>query len=149
MGITKNRQSEETIINMAKHAFPEKQVAKIRELTEGMCNVTYNILFQDGSESILKIASKDKRGNLTNESNLMRAEVSAMKMVAKHCSFKVADVQCYDSGNSICDGSYFFMEKLEGENLFLVKNKLSEEDDVESNYSTLCVCSKSFLFSKV
>lgn len=40
MAITKNRQSEETITCMAKRAFPNKQIAKIKELTEGMCNVT-------------------------------------------------------------------------------------------------------------
>ena len=45
MAITKNRQSEETISSMAKMAFPDKQIAEIRELTEGMCNVTYDITF--------------------------------------------------------------------------------------------------------
>ena len=36
MAITKNRQSEETISSMAKMAFPDKQIAEIRELTEGI-----------------------------------------------------------------------------------------------------------------
>lgn len=74
MAITKNRQSEETISNMAKMAFPDKQIAKIKELAEGMRNVTYDIAFGDGSESILKIAAKDRRGNTSNEVNLMQAE---------------------------------------------------------------------------
>lgn len=39
MAITKNRQSEETISSMAKMAFPDKQIAEIRELTEGMSQV--------------------------------------------------------------------------------------------------------------
>ena len=47
MAITKNRQSEETISSMAKAAFPDKQVAKIKELAEGMCNITYDITFKD------------------------------------------------------------------------------------------------------
>jgi len=38
MAITKNRQSEETIFGMARRAFPDKQIAVIKELTEGMCN---------------------------------------------------------------------------------------------------------------
>ena len=63
MAITKNRQSKETISGMAKRAFPDKQIAEIKELTEGMCNVTYDITFEDGSESILKIASKDRTNN--------------------------------------------------------------------------------------
>lgn len=53
MAITKNRQSEETISGMAKMAFPDKQIAEIKELTEGLCNVAYDITFEDGSESIL------------------------------------------------------------------------------------------------
>ncbi|MEE3352413.1 MAG: aminoglycoside phosphotransferase family protein [Saccharofermentanaceae bacterium] len=126
--ITKNRQSNDTISRMAKVAFPDKQVTEIKELTEGMCNVTYSIAFSDGSESILKIAAKDRSGNTSNEVNLMRAEVTAMKLVAEKCSFKVADVQYYDTSNTICDGNYFFMEKLEGDNFHFVKEKMSEEE---------------------
>ena len=76
--ITKNRQSDETITAMAKKAFPDKTVLKIKELTEGMCNVTYHVVFEDGSESILKIAAENTAGNTSNEINLMRAEVEAM-----------------------------------------------------------------------
>ena len=113
---------------MAKVAFPDKQVTEIKELTEGMCNVTYSIAFSDGSESILKVAAKDRSGNTSNEVNLMRAEVTAMKLVAEKCSFKVADVQYYDTSNTICNGNYFFMEKLEGDNFHFVKEKMSEEE---------------------
>lgn len=127
MAITKNRQSNETIAAMAKKAFPDKQIAEIKELTEGMCNVTYDITFEDGSESILKISAKDRRGNTSNEVNLMQAEINAMKLVAERCSFKVADIQYYDTGNTICDGNYFFMEKLKGDNFSLVREGMSEE----------------------
>lgn len=126
--ITKNRQSNDTISRMAKVAFPDKQVTEIKELTEGMCNVTYSLSFSDGSESILKVAAKDRSGNTSNEVNLMRAEITAMKLVAEKCSFKVADVQYYDTSNTICDGNYFFMEKLEGDNFHFVKEKMSEEE---------------------
>ncbi len=126
--ITKNRQSRETIINMAQKAFPDKQITEIKELTEGMCNVTYDIAFGDGSESILKIAAKDRSGNTSNEVNLMQAEVNAMRLVAGKCSCKVADVQYYDTSNTICDGNYFFMEKLPGDNFFLIRESLSEEE---------------------
>jgi fructosamine-3-kinase len=128
MMITKNRQSQETIINMAQKAFPDKQITEIKELTEGMCNVTYDIAFGDGSESILKIAAKDRSGNTSNEVNLMQAEVNAMRLVAGKCSCKVADVQYYDTSNTICDGNYFFMEKLPGDNFFLIRERLTEEE---------------------
>ena len=127
MAITKNRQSRETISGMAKKAFPDKKVVDIKELTEGMCNVTYDITFEDGTESILKIAAKDRSGNTSNEVNLMRAEITAMKLVSENCSFKVADIQYYDTSNTICDGNYFFMEKLQGDNFHLVKGDMSEE----------------------
>lgn len=126
--ITKNRQSQETIINMAQKAFPDKQITEIKELTEGMCNVTYDIAFGDGSESILKISAKDRSGNTSNEVNLMQAEVNAMRLVAGKCSCKVADVQYYDTSNTVCDGNYFFMEKLPGDNFFLIRESLSEEE---------------------
>ena len=127
MTITKNRQSGNTISVMAKRAFPDKQIAGIKELTEGMCNVTYDVAFEDGSECILKIAAKDRSGNTSNEVNLMQAEINAMKLVKENCSFKVADIFYYDDSNTVCDGNYFFMEKLKGDNFFLVKGDMSEE----------------------
>ncbi|MCR5274547.1 MAG: aminoglycoside phosphotransferase family protein [Clostridiales bacterium] len=127
MAITKNKQSVETISNMAEKAFPDKRIAAVKELTEGMCNVTYDITFEDGSESILKIAAKDRRGNTSNEVNLMQAEVTAMKLASENCSFKVADIQYYDTSNTICDGHYFFMEKLKGDNFAFVREKMSED----------------------
>ncbi len=68
--ITKNKQSIEKIKEMAKVAFPNKSVVKAKELTEGMCNVTYHIVFDDASESILKISVEDTTGNTSNEINL-------------------------------------------------------------------------------
>ncbi len=136
MAITKNRQSEETIFGMAKMAFPDKQIAEIKELTEGMCNAAYDITFEDGSESILKIAAKDRRGNISNEVNLMQAEINAMKLVKANCSFKVADIQYFDDSRTLCDGSYFFMEKLKGDNFFLVRDTMSEEEIAIIDYET-------------
>ena len=131
--ITKNRQSDETITAMAKKAFPDKTVIRIKELTEGMCNVTYHVVFDDGSESILKIAAADRRGNTSNEVNLMKAEVEAMRLVSGKCSFKVADIQYYDCSRTACSGDYFFMEKLRGENLASLKDKLPESVRKELN----------------
>ena len=125
--ITKNRQPESVINEMIRKAFPSKTAANIKELTEGMCNVTYNITFSDGDERILKIAAKDRTGNTSNEIRLMDAEVTAMQLVGEKCSFKVADVFAYDTSGTICDGDYFFMEKLPGVNYSFIKDKLSEE----------------------
>ena len=131
--ITKNRQSDETITAMAKKAFPDKTVLKIKELTEGMCNVTYHVVFDDGSESILKIAAENTAGNTSNEINLMRAEVKAMRLVSGKCPFKVPDVQYYDCSGTVCSGDYFFMEKLPGENYAFLKDRLPENAVRELN----------------
>ncbi|MCR5805153.1 MAG: aminoglycoside phosphotransferase family protein [Clostridia bacterium] len=125
--ITKNRQSDSTLNEMISKAFPGKTAMDIQELTEGMCNVTYDITFSDGDECILKIAAKDTTGNTSNEIHLMEAEVTAMQLVREHCSFKVADVLAYDNSKTICDGDYFFMEKLPGVNYSFIKDKLPEE----------------------
>ena len=126
MAITKNKQSNQTIFNMAKVAFSDKQILEIKELPEGTCNVIYNLVFEDGSESILKIASKDRKGNTSNEINLMQAEINAITLVKEHCSFKVPDILYYDTSKTICDGNYFFMEKMKGENFYFLLNDMPE-----------------------
>ena len=134
MAITKNKQTENTIRLMAKAAFPNKEVTFIRELTEGMCNVTYQIGLDDQTESILKITTKGDQGRLSNEINLMEAEVRAMELVKKSGLVKVADIYYYDCSNTICDSHYFFMEKLKGDNLILIKEGLSQEELKQIHY---------------
>ncbi|MGN0425702.1 MAG: phosphotransferase family protein [Acetatifactor sp.] len=126
--ITKNIQTKETILRMAKGAFPEKEVKSITELTEGMCNVAYRIVFHDDSESILKIAAKDRSGNTSNEIGLMEAEVTAMQLVREHTQIPVAKVYRYDTSRTLCDGDYFFMEKMPGESLSGIKYSFAEEE---------------------
>lgn len=41
MVIIKSRQSEETITGMVKMVFPDKRIAEIKELTEGMFIVNF------------------------------------------------------------------------------------------------------------
>ncbi len=107
--ITKNRQTDAAATEMAKAAFPEKQVVRIAELPEGMCNAAYCVAFSDGSESILKIAAGNGTGYLSNEINLMKTEVAAMNLVRNHGGVKVAAVQAYDTSRTLCSGDYFFM----------------------------------------
>lgn len=136
MAVTKNKQTENTIRLMAKAAFPNRKVNAVKELTDGMCNVAYQISLDDRTESILKIAAKDGQGRISNEINLMEAEVRAMELVKKSGLVKAADIYYYDCSNAICDSSYFFMEKLEGDNLFLIKESLSREELKQIYYET-------------
>lgn len=124
MGITKNRQSENTIKQMALAAFPDKRVEKITELTEGMCNAAYFVEFTDGSKSVLKIAAENNDDLMSNEINMVDAEVKAMRIVRERNAVKAAEVQYYDTSGSICGGNYFFMEALPGQSLFSIKDKL-------------------------
>ncbi len=126
MTVTKNRQTNDTILRMAKAVFPDKRVSGIKELDDGFCNVTYDVSFDDGSESILKIAASGRNGNTSNEINLMNAEVEAMKLVGDRHAARVAEVLYYDTTREICSGDYFFMEKMPGRNLNLEKARLPE-----------------------
>ena len=127
--ITKNRQTDATITKMAKAAFPDKQVFRIMELPEGMCNAAYYVVFSDGSESILKIAAENGTGYLSNEINLMKAEVAAMNLVRSHSDVKAAAVQAYDTSRTLCSGDYFFMEKLPGTNYHFLRSKMTEAEN--------------------
>lgn len=127
MAVTKCLQTKENIIRMAEAAFPEKGTPQIEELTEGMCNVAYKLTYEDGFRTILKIASPIKEGFMTNECHLMDAEVKAIKLVGKHTDIKVPEVYTYDTTKSLCQGDYFFMECMEGENWITVYDSLGEE----------------------
>lgn len=134
MGITKNRQSEEILRKMALAAFPDKQADKFTELTDGMCNAAYVVQFADGMKSILKIAASDKSGLMTNEINMMKAEVEAMHIVSQSGAVKVAQVQYFDPYKTLCSGEYFFMEALEGESFFVIKDSIPEEEQKRLHY---------------
>lgn len=136
MGITKNRQTKENICRMAAAAFPGKQLQTITELTEGMCNAAYRIEFADGQKSVLKIAAAHSEGLMSNEINLMEAEVKAMRMVGDSHVVKVAQVQYYDTSQALCSGAYFFMEALPGQSCFSLGDKLTEEEKSAVRYET-------------
>lgn len=127
MGITKNKQTNENIVAMAKAAFPDRGIPKIQELTEGMCNAAYRLTYADGFRTVLKISSPIKEGFMTNESNLMEAEVRAMKLVMDNTDIKVAEVYKYDTSKQLCDGDYFFMENLDGTSWISTIDNMGEE----------------------
>ena len=127
MSITKNHQSSETLHALAAAAFPDKQVRAITELTEGMFNAAYRIDFMDDSASILKIAAASEEGLLSNEINLMQAEVNAMELLRGHGVPFVPAVQFSDFTRTLCSGTFFFMEVMPGRSLSSCKQELSEE----------------------
>lgn len=127
MSITKNHQSPETLYALAAAAFPDKRVHTITELTEGMFNAAYHIDFMDDSASILKISAASEEGLLSNEINLMQAEVNAMELLRGHGVPFVPAVQYSDFSRTRCSGTFFFMEVMPGRSLSSCKHELSEE----------------------
>ncbi len=128
MGITKNRQSEETLRRMVEAAFPEKVPERMEELSDGYCNVTYRVIFADGERMILKVGPEDFRGNLRNEKGMMDVEMAAMELMQAHPEWKVPKVLFSDKSRSICTGEYFFMEHLRGQNFAKVSDSMTEEE---------------------
>lgn len=126
MSITKNHQSTDALHALCANAFPQRKVLAITELTEGMFNAAYRIDFTDGA-SVLKIAAADASGLLSNEVNLMAAEVAAMRIVHEHGITCVPQVQHADFTRSFCSGSYFFMECLPGRSFSSCQKDLPDE----------------------
>lgn len=128
MSITKNHQSPEMLHTLCSTAFPDRTVASITELTEGMFNAAYRIDFADGGVSVLKIAAADAQGLMSNEINLMQAEVNAMELLHAHGIPYVAHVQYADFSHTLCSGSYFFMDCLPGCSMSSQRESFSQDD---------------------
>ncbi len=126
--LTKNIQSPETLEKLVKCAFPDKQLKIINELTEGFFNIAYGVAFEDGSESVLKIAPHPKASVMTYEKNLMMTETACMKMVAEKTLVPLPKVQFSDFSCTICNSPYFFMEKIGGNSLSSQKDSMCEQE---------------------
>ena len=128
MGVTKNHQSPAVIRALCADAFPNRTVSGISELTEGFFNAAYRIDFADGGSSVLKIAAADAAGLMSNEINLMQAEVAAMNLLRAQGLTLVPRVQHADFTRSLCSGCFFFMECLPGQSMNSCRDELSEAD---------------------
>ena len=127
MSITKNHQSPEALRRLCQAAFPGREVSAIAELTEGMFNAAYRVDFADGGASVLKIAAADSTGLLSNEVNLMQAEVAAMRILRDNGLPHIARVEYADFSRTICTGGYFFMEYLPGRSMNSCRSELTPD----------------------
>lgn len=128
MGATKNRQDLETLSRITEQKFGDNMLADAVELTEGLCNVAYRLTLKDGKKVILKIAPQFLKNLMSNEINMMNAEVEAMELVTKHTDLPVAKVYSYDTSCLICSSPYFMMEMLEGSSYVSQKSTMSKEE---------------------
>jgi len=124
---TKNKQSREAIGRMAKHALGADLSSSgnvIYEMKEGWFNATYGVTLADGREVVLKIAPPPGAEIMQYERAIMATEVATMRMVRANPAIPVPEIYAFDNTRTLCDAPYFFMQKLEGENLEHVKDSL-------------------------
>lgn len=125
MSTTKNKKTEQEVLEMVQKAFGYDLILEqisIKELTEGLFNVAYEVLMPEKAV-ILKIAPPQDVKVMSYEHGIMKAEVEALRLVTEHGTVPVPTVLFYDDSHSICDTDYFFMDKLEGESFFALNNK--------------------------
>lgn len=134
VSITKNNIDEQTILSLFHQAFPNQEIEKTEELTEGFFNVAYNITLTDGSEVILKIAPRGDMVIMTHEINIMFSEVDSMKMVTRETTVPVAEILYYDNSHTVCDSDYFFMKKLGGKSFNSCMESMTQEQKDKVTY---------------
>ncbi len=118
---TKNTQGRMQLDAMARkgfggvglHASPDA----VSELKDGWFNAAYALRLADGREVVLKIAPPAHAEVMRYERNVMATEVAAMRLVAQAPGIPVPRVLFHDDARELCDADYFFMEKIEGDNL--------------------------------
>lgn len=117
---TKNRKTREQIARMVARTFGGTTLAAseyaVRELKEGWFNAVYNVQLSDGREVILKIAPPRDAEVLAYEQNIMVTEVASMRLVRENPAIPVPEIYAFDTTQDVCDSTYFFMEKLTGDN---------------------------------
>jgi hypothetical protein len=128
---TKNKKTWEQITSMARRAFDGLGLAgdegAVRELKEGWFNAAYNVRLADGREVILKIAPPQAAEVMQYEKNIMATEVASMRLVRQNPAIPVPEIYFFDDARDLCDADYFFMEKVDGDNLEHVKASLPAE----------------------
>lgn len=105
----------------------------VRELKDGWFNAAYAVRLADGRELILKIAPAASAEVMRYERNIMVTEVATMRLVRQDAGIPVPEIYFYDDAHDVCDSSYFFMEKIEGDNLDHVYEALTagQKDVIE------------------
>jgi len=110
---TKNRKTRVQITGMVERAFDGTSLSKgddaLVELSDGWYNAAYVIRLVDGQEVVLKIAPPPGVVAMSYEQNIMRTEVSVMRIVAQNPAIPVPRILYFDTSHTICDSDYFFI----------------------------------------
>ena len=126
---TKNGKTRSQIDAMARKAFDGIGLHDgddaVRELKDGWFNAAYAVRLSDGRDVILKIAPAAHAQVMRYERNIMATEVATMRLVRGNAAIPVPHVYFHDDAQDVCDASYFFMERVSGENLEHAQKTLS------------------------
>jgi aminoglycoside phosphotransferase (APT) family kinase protein len=118
---TKNKKTREQIESMAVRAFDGLGLAAgeeaVLELKEGWFNAAYVVRLADGRQVVLKIAPPPDVEVMLYEKNIMATEVASMRLVRQNPAIPVPEICFFDDAHDLCDSDYFFMEKINGDNL--------------------------------
>jgi len=130
--ITKNRQTPDALRAMIARAYGPEQVPDgdgfAEELGHGWFNVAYRLRLRDGSQVVLKIAPPPGVEVMTYERGAMDIELASLALIREHTDVPVPDVHFADASLELCDAPYFFMPFVEGENLGIIAETLSGEE---------------------
>jgi hypothetical protein len=100
-GITKNRQTTETLQSMIARAYGAAQVPVgenwVGELGHGWFNVAYRLRLRDGAEVVVKIAPPPGVEVMTYELGAMRTEVAALELIGRETTVPVPKVDFADT----------------------------------------------------
>ena len=127
---TKNKKTRDQIESMALRAFGvglDAGDAAVNELKQGWFNAAYEVKLADGRKVVLKIAPPQGAEVMLYEKNLMATEVASMRLVRQNPAIPVPEIYFFDDAHDLCDADYFFMEKINGDNLEHIKASLPAE----------------------
>lgn len=127
--ITKQTILSSQLEKIMKKNFPEYEVTKTRELTEGFFNVAYEVTLSNGKELIVKIAPAKGIKVMRGEENIMLSEVLGLRKIKALTNLPIPKVYVYDDSHELLNAPYFCMEKIQGTSLFSYKEKHKEFDD--------------------
>ncbi len=100
---------------------------ELNELTDGFFNAAYHLVLENGPDCVLKIAPHPETRVLRYETNLMRAEVNALRRVGSATNLPVPQIIADDFTRRIINRDYFLMSHLDGIPFNKLRGSLSKE----------------------
>jgi aminoglycoside phosphotransferase (APT) family kinase protein len=98
------------------------------ELADGYFNAAYRLDLADGSIRVLKVAPLGQIRVLRYETNIMQAEVGALRLVCQQTEMPVPQVYLHDTSRAILPADYFIMDFIPGVSFWNLRKDLSESD---------------------